>query len=252
MGLLDSFQITFFRKQVSFLRKRAQWLISSAQNASLDNFYAHKTIGGWTQGVRCLDYVTRKDGLALTVQWARRIDPAALGCIPASFVLPRDRESWGLAASAARSAWWIAKPANSSNSDGIRLLSGSEASTEFAPSGNEATSSIATARLPVTVLQQYVPRPALIGGLKFDLRLYVLVLQCGTEAPTALLYSDGLARFATTQYACPAGVEGPAGAAHAPAAAAELQVGPPLESPPPVLRAHLTNYVRTGYGYAAG
>lgn len=246
MGLLDSFQ-------VSLLNKRARWLISIAQTASLDSFYAHKTLGGWTQGVRCLDWVTRKDGLALTVQWARRIDPAALGCIPASFVLPRDSKSWSLAASAARSAWWIAKPANSSNSDGIRLLSGSEASTEFAPSGSEAAfCHAATLRLPVTVLQQYVPRPALIGGLKFDLRLYVLVLRCGTAPPTALLYSDGLARFATTQYACPAGVEGPVGAAHAPPAAAELQIDRPVDSPPPLLRAHLTNYVRTGYGSAAG
>lgn len=223
-----------------------------AQNASLDEFYALKSIGGWRQGVSCLDWVTRKDGLALTVQWARRRDPAALGCVPAAFELPRDRVAWATAASAASSSWWIAKPANGSNSDGIRLLSAAAAAGEFASAPAPGTEGAAA----VTVLQQYVPRPALIGGLKFDLRLYVLVLRRSrASAPVALLFWDGLARFATAPYACPAGVEGPtrarSQAAGAPAGRTETRgaAAPRSEdAAAPLLRAHLTNYVRRGAG----
>lgn len=233
---------------------------NSAQNAALDEFYALKSISGWRQGVRCLDWVTRKDGLALTVQWARRRDPSALGCVPAAYELPRDRAAWMTASRAAQTAWWIAKPANSSNSDGIRLLSAAAAASEFAsapPPGTEAAD--------VTVLQQYVSRPALIGGLKFDLRLYVLVLRRSrASAPVALLFCDGLARFATAPYACPEGVEGPAqglmqgavvggGVAGAKGAKAGRGDVSAVEETPPLLRAHLTNYVRAaGDGGAAG
>ncbi|CAD8173941.1 unnamed protein product [Paramecium pentaurelia] len=51
------------------------------------------------------------------------------------------------------------------------------------------------------VAQRYLHRPFLIDGLKFDLRVYVLL--AGTEPMRIYVYQDGLVRFATEPYVAP-------------------------------------------------
>ena len=48
------------------------------------------------------------------------------------------------------------------------------------------------------VVQEYIRDPYLIDGLKFDIRLYVLIL--GSDPMKVYLYQEGLVRFATEPY----------------------------------------------------
>ncbi len=48
---------------------------------------------------------------------------------------------------------------------------------------------------------EYIDRPLLINGLKFDIRIYVLIIKL--DPLEILLYDEGLARFATVDYQIP-------------------------------------------------
>lgn len=77
---------------------------------------------------------------------------------------------------------WICKPASSSQGKGIFIT--------------KDISDIPN-RTPM-VVSEYVGRPLLIDGYKFDLRVYVALTSIN---PLRLyIYEDGLARFATQKY----------------------------------------------------
>jgi tubulin polyglutamylase TTLL6/13 len=52
-----------------------------------------------------------------------------------------------------------------------------------------------------TVAQEYLKQPYLLQGVKFDLRIYVLLY--GINPLKIYLFKDGLARFATKNYQIP-------------------------------------------------
>jgi tubulin polyglutamylase TTLL4 len=78
---------------------------------------------------------------------------------------------------------WIFKPSASSCGKGIRILT--------------RTSEIPTHKKGF-VISDYIANPHLIEGLKYDLRVYVLVTNY--DPLTVYMYNDGLARFATGKY----------------------------------------------------
>ena len=77
---------------------------------------------------------------------------------------------------------WILKPAASSCGRGIKILSKYSSIPKRGP----------------YVVNQYIMKPHLLGGFKYDLRLYVLVTSF--EPLTIYMYQDGLVRFATQPY----------------------------------------------------
>ena len=80
---------------------------------------------------------------------------------------------------------YIVKPEASCQGKGIFLVNGSEEIKEH----------------DHYVVQQYIRKPLLIDGLKFDCRLYVLVLS--VDPLRVYLFKEGLARFSTEPYQQP-------------------------------------------------
>jgi len=74
---------------------------------------------------------------------------------------------------------WILKPANSSCGRGIKILTKGSSIPKKGPH----------------VACEYIMKPHLINGYKYDLRLYVLITSY--EPLTIYLYKEGLVRFAT-------------------------------------------------------
>ncbi|CAF0994912.1 unnamed protein product [Adineta ricciae] len=85
-----------------------------------------------------------------------------------------------------RKTTFIVKPSDGSQGEGIYLI-------------RDPSQMITTKR--AHVVQEYIDRPLLIDGLKFDLRIYVLILNL---YPLEIyLYDEGLVRFATVDYKAP-------------------------------------------------
>ena len=128
-------------------------------------------------------HLGRKDRL-----WAN-IRAAAERCgwdgwdfMPTSFILPREYKRFKAAVSRQPQRPFILKPPASARGAGIRLV----------PSWTQVPKNQAL------VVQDYIARPCLINGSKFDLRLYVYV---PSFSPLRVyLYEEGIVRFASLKY----------------------------------------------------
>ena len=124
--------------------------------------------------------------------------------IPTTFVLPREyamfveefKKVGGI---------WIMKPIGSAQGKGIflftRLSEISDWKTDFKykPGPNAASKGVTDEKeVEAYVVQRYLQFPLLIGGKKFDLRLYALVM---SFSPLKVFqYRRGFARFTNSRY----------------------------------------------------
>ena len=132
--------------------------------------------------------ITKKDSLLRHLRQCRAVHGAVYAFFPPGFILPTEYTKFVAEHTAASAAsprdgrpppTWICKPADSSRGRGIYLLRELDELSYAEP----------------TIAQRYIERPLLIGGYKFDMRLYVLVT---SFHPLEIwMNADGIARFGT-------------------------------------------------------
>ncbi|CAH1389939.1 unnamed protein product [Nezara viridula] len=119
-----------------------------------------------------------------------------LDFIPITFVLPADYNMFVEEYRKTPSSTWIMKPCGKSQGAGIFLINklsklkrwSREAKAPFNPTVVKET----------YVISKYIDNPLLIGGKKFDMRLYVLVTSF--RPLKAYLFKQGFCRFCTVKY----------------------------------------------------
>jgi hypothetical protein len=129
--------------------------------------------------------ICRKDHLARNASRMSRIVPHVFDFIPKTWILPLDlADLVAYSKSFKKPPCLIAKPDRGCQGKGIFLLRD--------PTLLSVTD---------TVVQSYISNPCLLDGLKFDLRVYVLVTS--VEPLRIFVYQEGLGRFATQEYKSP-------------------------------------------------
>lgn len=129
--------------------------------------------------------LTRKDRLCVHFEkMAKRHGDVAFDFLPKTYVLPKDVDTFMDVYENNKNYLWIVKPNAASQGKGIYLLR----DLNELPNGENE----------VSVVSRYIHNPLLIQGLKFDLRVYVLVTSF--EPLRAYMFREGLTRFATELY----------------------------------------------------
>ncbi|CAB3991917.1 probable tubulin polyglutamylase TTLL1 [Paramuricea clavata] len=120
-----------------------------------------------------------------------------LDFIPVTFLLPADYNLFVEEFRKNPASTWIMKPAARSQGSGIFLINRLSQVKRWSRDGRSGVPTYSMSR-DTYVISRYIDNPLLIGGKKFDLRIYVLVtsyrpLKC-------YLYKLGFCRFCTVKY----------------------------------------------------
>ncbi|XP_033737297.1 tubulin polyglutamylase TTLL7-like isoform X4 [Pecten maximus] len=133
--------------------------------------------------------ITRKDCLARNMAKVQKQLADDFSFAPKTWILPADHSLLLNYAKDLRAKkktkTFIIKPSNGAQGHGIQLFRNAE-------------------KIPQTehfIVQEYIDKPLLMDGYKFDLRLYVLVTSC--DPLRVFLFDDGLVRLSTEKYLAP-------------------------------------------------
>lgn len=134
--------------------------------------------------------ICRKDSLARNIWRVQRVCPNDFNFVPQTWILPGEYSMFQFQARESkkkkkRSKTYIRKPVNGAMGNGIWLTRNAE---KILP--NESC-----------IIQEYLDKPMLMDGFKFDLRMYVFVMSC--DPLKIFLYKDGLVRMGTEPYTSP-------------------------------------------------
>lgn len=133
--------------------------------------------------------ICRKDSLARNIWKMQKNCPGEFSFIPQTWVLPGEYAMFQFQARELKrkkkTKTYIRKPVNGAMGHGIWLTRGPE---KLNPSDT-------------CIVQEYLDKPLLMDGFKFDLRIYALVTSC--DPLKIFLYKDGLVRMGTEKYVSP-------------------------------------------------
>ncbi|XP_029871696.1 tubulin polyglutamylase TTLL6 isoform X3 [Aquila chrysaetos chrysaetos] len=129
--------------------------------------------------------ICRKDLLARNLNRMLRLFPKEYNIFPRTWCLPADYGDFQAYRRARKNRTFICKPDSGCQGRGIFITH----NPEEIKHGEHM------------ICQQYISKPFLIDGFKFDMRIYVLVTSC--DPLRIFVYKEGLARFATMRYIDP-------------------------------------------------
>jgi tubulin polyglutamylase TTLL4 len=129
--------------------------------------------------------IGRKDAMWRNINRMYEMFPEEYDFCPRTYVFPNDADDFEAARLKVKdySSLWIFKPSASSCGKGISIM------TKDTPIPENKRG---------FVICDYIANPHLIDGLKYDLRIYVLVTSF--DPLVCYMYDDGLARFATGKF----------------------------------------------------
>ena len=131
--------------------------------------------------------LARKNHLGRNLMRMKKAFPDHYKFFPQTFLLPSEYNDFKLQFNKKKNKTFIVKPEASCQGRGIFLTR----TWESIQLGEHY------------VAQRYIHKPFLIDGLKFDMRIYVLLAGC--DPLKIFLYDDGLGRFCTEEYIAPTG-----------------------------------------------
>ncbi|CAH8561767.1 unnamed protein product [Schistosoma turkestanicum] len=121
-----------------------------------------------------------------------------LDFIPVTYMLPQDYNLFAEEFKRNPSSTWIMKPSGKARGVGIFLINKLSQLKRWSRNGRSGLISAAPICRDAYVISRYIENPLLIGGKKFDLRLYVLVTSF--RPLKAYVYKLGFCRFCTVRY----------------------------------------------------
>ncbi|KDO20703.1 hypothetical protein SPRG_13914 [Saprolegnia parasitica CBS 223.65] len=138
--------------------------------------------------------LTRKDLMVKNLKRYKKEaekDPSLaekLDFIPVTYTLPADYSLFVEEFRRNPNVMWIMKPTSKAQGKGIFLINKLSQTKKWATAKS----------VEGYVVSRYIEQPLLIGGKKFDLRMYVLVISY--RPLQAFVYSEGFARFCNVKY----------------------------------------------------
>lgn len=155
------------------------WVGSSAKPYLYEGLNEYQRINHFPNSFE----LTRKDRMCYNiVAMHHKFGRENFDFIPETYILPDEFSDFYNRYQKDKNLQWILKPSSSSRGRGIYLID----NIDDVPT-DEAC-----------VLSQYIQNPLLINGLKFDVRLYILVTSF--DPLKIYFYEEGLARFASEPY----------------------------------------------------